>query len=187
VPPLTRPMCSSIADGAAAVLLLSDSLAAGLGIRGPRVLGISAAAGQSTQRTDAATPVELAAASAYELASLGPDEIDIAEVHDAAAPAELELVERLGFVAAGDAPGLVRAGALGISGTQPVNPSGGLVGRGHPIGATGVAQIVEVADQLRGRCGNRQVVGARIGLTENAGGLLGSAPAACVVTILGSM
>jgi acetyl-CoA acetyltransferase len=185
VDPLTRPMCSSIADGAAAVVLASPALAARKGIRGPRVLAIAAASGQHHSPDHGLTPVELAAQSAYEQAALGPGDVDVAEVHDAASPAELELVERLGFAAGGDAPALARSGALEVNGSLPVNPSGGLIARGHPIGATGVAQIVELVDQLRGRCGPRQVSAARVGLAENAGGLLGSAPAACVVTILG--
>lgn len=187
VAPLTRPMCSSIADGAAAVVLVSSTLAARLGNRGPRVLAVANASGQHEPRTDALTPVEIAAHFAYESAGVGPGDVHVAEVHDAATPAELELIERLGLAAIGDAPSLVRCGALAIGGERPVNTSGGLVARGHPIGATGIAQIVELADQLRGRCGPRQVANARCGLAENAGGVMGSAPAACVVTILGAI
>ena len=186
VDPLTRPMCSSIADGAAVALLMSNDAARRFDVDGPRVLGIATASGRSDPPDGDLTPVELAARVAFERAGIGPDDVDVVEVHDAAAPAELELVERLGFVATGDGPSLARAGDLAIDGRVPVNPSGGLIARGHPIGATGVAQLVELTDQLRGRGGHRQVAGARIGLAQNAGGVLGTAPAACVVTILGT-
>lgn len=92
-----------------------------------------------------------------------------------------------GIAPAGEGAKLARNGATGIGGTRPVNVSGGLLARGHPIGATGTAQLVELADQLRGRGGARQVQGARIGLAENAGGSLGNGPAACVVTILAAL
>ena len=97
---------------------------------------------------------------------------------------ELTQVHLDGVAALNGAVALARDGAFEIDGSQPINPSGGLVARGHPIGATGAAQLVELADQLRGRAGQRQVQGARIGLAENAGGSLGNGPAACVVTIL---
>jgi len=128
--------------------------------------------------------VRRAAASAYERAGIGPADVDVAEVHDAAAPAELLLGEELGFVAAGDGPKLVRDGISSIGGGLPINPSGGLLARGHPIGATGAAQLAELTWQLRGAADGRQVDGARIGLAENAGGSLGNGPAACAVTIL---
>lgn len=184
--PLTRPMCSSIADGAAAVVLMASKTAERLGVRAPRILSMAVASGRHDARSDGPTVVETAARQAFERASLGPEDVDFAEVHDAAAPAELELVERLGLAPTGSGPGLIRSGSLSIHGSMPVNPSGGLISRGHPIGATGLAQIVEVADQLRGRCGSRQVGGARIGITENAGGLMGAAPAVCVVSLLGA-
>jgi acetyl-CoA acetyltransferase len=110
--------------------------------------------------------------------------VDVCEVHDAAAPAELLIVEELGLAADGEAVAMARAGVFDLGGRCPVNPSGGLVARGHPVGATGVAQIVELVDQLRGRADARQVEGARTALAQNAGGSLGNGPAACVVTML---
>lgn len=184
--PLTRPMCSSIADGAGAVVLMDERTAKRFGVKAPKILSVAVASGRHDAVSEGPTVVESAARRAFEQASLGPEDVDFAEVHDAAAPAELELVERIGLAPEGGAPELVRSGALSIHGTIPVNPSGGLIARGHPIGATGIAQIVELADQLRGRCGERQVARARVGLAENAGGLMGDAPAACVVTLLGA-
>ncbi|MCU4187483.1 thiolase family protein [Acidiferrimicrobium sp. IK] len=181
VDPLTRPMCSSIGDGAAAIVLSRSDLAARRGYRGVRVLGCAVGAARAGDDGDV---VARTARSAYEQAGLGPDDLDVCEVHDAAAPAELVIAEELGLAANGDAAELVRSGATEIGGRIPVNPSGGLLARGHPVGATGAAQIVELTDQLRGLAGDRQVAGARIGLAENAGGSLGNGPAACVVTIL---
>ncbi len=181
VDPLTRPMCSSIGDGAAAVVLTRPELAARRGNPGVRVLACAVGAARAGDDGDV---VARTARTAYEQASLGPGDIGVCEVHDAAASAELVIAEELGLAAEGEAAELVRSGATEITGRIPINPSGGLIARGHPVGATGAAQIVELTDQLRGRSGNRQVARARIGLAENAGGSLGNGPAACVVTIL---
>lgn len=181
VEPLTRPMCSSIGDGAAAVVLTRPELARRRADPGVRVAASAVGAGRAGEASDV---VARTAHTAYEQAGLGPADVDVCEVHDAAAPAELVVAEELGFVANGDGPELVRSGATDLTGRIPMNPSGGLLARGHPIGATGAAQIVELADQLRGRAGDRQVPRARIGLAENAGGSLGNGPAACAVTIL---
>jgi acetyl-CoA acetyltransferase len=180
VPPLTRPMCSSISDGAAAVILVSDRYAKAHGLRGPSIRACVV----RTPSERGPDIVELAAAAAFERASIGPADVDLVELHDAAAPAELMLLEKLGLAHPGEAPKLLRTGATAIGGALPVNPSGGLLSRGHPIGATGLAQIAEITNQLRGRAGERQVAGARIGLTQNAGGSLFNQEAACVVTVL---
>jgi len=108
----------------------------------------------------------------------------VIEVHDAAAPAELMIYEELGLCSPGDGPKLLASGDTRLGGRHVVNPSGGLLSKGHPVGATGCAQLVELADQLRGRCGGRQVAGARIALAENAGGFLGTDNAATVITVL---
>ena len=108
----------------------------------------------------------------------------MAEVHDAAAPAELIIYEELGLAPPGGGPKLLASGETALGGRLPVNPSGGLLAKGHPVGATGCAQLVELVDQLRGRCGARQVEGARVALAENGGGFLGTDPAAVVITIL---
>ncbi|MGH9056906.1 MAG: thiolase C-terminal domain-containing protein [Acidimicrobiales bacterium] len=178
VEPLTRPMCSSIGDGAAAVVLARRSRRS---VPSVRVLASCVASAAAGDRGDV---VLRAARGAYEQAGLGPEDLDVCEVHDAASPAELVIAEELGLAADGDALGMLRRGDTEIGGRLPVNPSGGLIARGHPVGATGAAQIVELADQLRGRACRRQVEGARIGLAENAGGSLGNGPAVCVVTIL---
>jgi acetyl-CoA acetyltransferase len=108
----------------------------------------------------------------------------VVELHDAAAPAELALYEELDLCQPGDGPALLASGATALGGRAPVNTSGGLLSKGHPVGATGCAQLVEIAEQLRGQCGPRQVAGARAGLAENNGGYLGPDPAATCVTIL---
>jgi acetyl-CoA acetyltransferase len=179
--PLTRPMCSSISDGAAAVLLASPDFARAAGWSGVRVLASAVGAARAEDFGDVVTRT---ADSAYEQAGLGPGQLNLCEVHDAAASAELVIAEELGLVRAGEGPELIRNGDSSIGGRLPINPSGGLVARGHPLGATGVAQIVELADQLRGRAGGRQVHDARVALAQNAGGSLGNGPAVCSVTIL---
>lgn len=181
VDPLTRPMCSSIGDGAAALVLTSATVARRRGLYGPRVV---ASALGAARFGDAGDIVARTSRVAYEQAGIGPSDIDLFEFHDAAAPAELILAEELGLADVGEGPALFRDGSAAIDGKSPINPSGGLLARGHPLGATGAAQLVELADQLRGRSGNRQVEGASVALAENAGGSLGNGAAACAVTIL---
>ena len=126
----------------------------------------------------------MVAAQAYETAGLGPDALDVVELHDAGAPAELMYYEHLGLASEGEGLALLHSGATRLGGRVPVNPSGGLLRKGHPIGASGCAQLVELADQLRGRCGPRQVEGARTALAENGGGWIGEDAAAIVISIL---
>ena len=177
--PLTLLMCSPISDGAAAIVMMSEGKAAQLGRDYVVVRASAMASGLSDDN-----PVAVAASKAYELAGLGPEDLDVVEVHDAASPAELIMYETLGLCAPGDGPRLLASGDTAIGGRIPVNPSGGLVGKGHPVGATGVAQIVELVDQLRKRSGDRQVASPRIALAENGGGYLGPHPAAATITIL---
>jgi acetyl-CoA acetyltransferase len=132
-----------------------------------------------------ASVTSLAAGAAYEKAALGPGDLDCVEVHDAAASAELIIYEQLGLAAPGSGAALIRGGNTALGGSLPVNTSGGLLARGHPIGATGLAQIVEAVTQLRGTAGQRQVPGARIALTQNAGGWHGNDNVASVVHIFG--
>jgi acetyl-CoA acyltransferase len=182
--PLTLLMCSPIGDGAAAVVVCSEEYARRLGAAAPlRVRACDLVSG--TDRS-AGQPgaVERAAQLAYEHAGLGPEDLDVVEVHDAAAPAELMCYEELGLCPPGEGPRLLASGDTALGGRLPVNPSGGLLSKGHPIGATGCGQLVELIDQLRGRCGPRQVEGARVALAENGGGFLGTDAAAMVVTIL---
>lgn len=178
--PLTLLMCSPIGDGAAAVVLASEERAASMGVE-PVDVGASVLVSGLGTDDD---PAGIAARQAYDQAGVEPGDVDVVEVHDAAAPAELIMYEELGLCAPGDGPKLLASGETAIGGRVPVNPSGGLISKGHPVGATGVAQLVELADQLRGRCGERQVDGARVALAENGGGYLGPHPAAVTITLL---
>ena len=126
----------------------------------------------------------LAAQRAYDLAGVGPREVDVAEVHDATAMGEIIQVENLGFCAFGDGGLLAERGDTCLGGRLPVNPSGGLESKGHPIGATGLGQIHELVTQLRGEAGARQVQGARVAIAENGGGLHGIEEAVACITIL---
>jgi len=180
-PPMTMLMCSPIADGAAALVLrAADRVSSSDG-----VVRIRACALGSGRPGGSGMPLEQrTAAAAYAQAGLGPGDLDVVEVHDAASPNELIMYEELGLCGPGEGPKLLASGAAALGGRVPVNPDGGLVSRGHPVGATGCAQLVELVTQLRGHAGARQVPQARIGLAENAGGYLHPDAAACVVTIL---
>jgi acetyl-CoA acyltransferase len=180
-PPLTLLMCSPIGDGAAAVVLSRAER-----LTGPDRVRVAATTLRSGRDRAPEEPssLALAVAHAYEQAGIGPEDVGVLEVHDAAAPAELMAYEELGLCAEGEGPKLLHSGRTRLGGSQVVNPSGGLLSKGHPIGATGCAQIVEIADQLRGRCGARQVERARVGLAENAGGFLGLDNAAVAITVL---
>jgi acetyl-CoA acetyltransferase len=180
--PLRLLMCAPVGDGAAALVVASEDHVRRTGAAAVEVAACTVAAGGSNP--EARAPAVRAARAAYEQAGLGPIDIDVAEVHDACAPAELWIYEELGFCAAGDAAKLLRDGATHLGGRLPVNPSGGLLSKGHPLGATGCGQLVELADQLRGRAGGRQVPGARVGLAHNCGGLIDGEEAVAVVTIL---
>lgn len=162
VAPLTLQMCSPISDGAAAAVLTAE----------PSSVRIAASVLRSGL-TSGHAPKKgawLASQAAYERAGLGPEDVDVVELHDAAAPAEVQLYEQVGLAPFGEGAALIRSGAVTLDGATPVNPSGGLLARGHPIGATGLAQIVEAVVQLRGEAGARQVAGAQVALTQNGGG-----------------
>jgi len=188
--PLTLLMCSPVGDGSAAVVLTRADRLPWRGGCWPRGgsdrVRVAASVLKSGQDRTAHGPssIHRATRQAYESAGLGPEDLDVIEVHDAAAPAELMAYEELGLCGEGEGPQLLHSCRTRLGGPQVVNPSGGLLARGHPLGATGCAQIVEIADQLRGRCEGRQVPGARIGLAENAGGFLGTDNAAIAITIL---
>src|SRR5262245_24284175 len=154
--PLRLLMCSPVADGAAAVVVCSEARARRRGGPAVRVDACVLRSGGSGD-IEGNGVVRRAAAAAYEAAGVGPGEVNLVEVHDAAAPAELWTYEQLGLCEAGGAPALLADGVTRLGGRCPVNPSGGLLSRGHPVGATGLAQVVELADQLRARCGPRQV------------------------------
>jgi acetyl-CoA acyltransferase len=181
-PPLTLLMCSPIGDGAAALVVCSPEAARRLGAR-VRVRACALVSGRDRGPGELGA-VERAARAAYEQAAVGPGDLDVVELHDAAAPAELMTYEELALCGEGEGPALLASGATRLGGRIPVNPSGGLLSKGHPIGATGCAQLVELTDQLRSRCGERQVPGARVALAQNGGGFLGADAAAMVVTVL---
>ncbi len=181
--PLTLLMCSPIGDGSAAIVVASEDAVRRLGADAVKIRSTVLVSGRD-RTPDQEGAVERAVRRAYEVAGVSPDDRDVCEVHDAAAPAELMIYEDLGLCPPGDGPKLLASGTTALGGRVPVNPSGGLLSKGHPIGATGCAQLVELADQLRGRCGARQVEGAQVALAENGGGFLGTDPAAIVITVL---
>ena len=184
--PLTLPMCSPVGDGAAAVVLVSRKKARELGIRRRvKVLASVLGGGWDYAEGEGEHVTEFCARQAYATAGIGPEDLHCAEVHDACAPAEVVLYEELGFCAKGDGGRFVEMGHSRLGGKLPVNTSGGLLRKGHPIGATGIAQIVELTEQLQGRAGKRQVPKAKLALAENGGGFIGSDVAAMCVSILG--
>jgi acetyl-CoA acetyltransferase len=150
------------------------------------VLASSIASGVTRAPEDASRYIgRLAAQSAYEEAGLGPGELSFAEVHDASAFAEIKQLENLGLAAPGEGGLLAERGDTRLGGRIPVNTSGGLLSKGHPIAATGAIQLVELVTQLRGEAGARQVVGARVAAASNGGGFWGGEEAVAAVTILG--
>lgn len=179
--PLTRAMCAPMGDGAAAAILVSGDYLRRVPEARPIRVRASVLASGSTKPGNQA---KAAANRAYEMAGCGPEDIDMAEVHDATAFGELAQTESLGFCKEGSGGPYAASGATRLGGERPVNPSGGLECRGHPIGATGLAQIAEIVYQLRGDAGKRQVDGARLGLTENGGGFIGTGEAAIAIHIL---
>jgi len=182
--PLTRLMCSPIGDGAAATILCASSLAPRFTSKPVKVLTSTLSSGQDHGRGEPEV-VERTAKLAYEKAGVGPKDLSLAEVHDASAPAELEIYEELGLCNVGEGGRLIDEGATEINGRVPVNTSGGLLAKGHPVGATGVAQICEVFWQLRGEAGKRQVSNPKIGLTENGGGMVRNEAASLAIHIFG--
>ncbi len=182
--PLTRLMCSPIGDGAAATILCASSLAARYTDKPVRVLASVLSSG-SDHGPDEPGVVTRVANQAYEKAGVGPRDINVIELHDASAPAELMTYEELGLCKPGEGGKLIDEGVTEITGRIPVNTSGGLLAKGHPVGATGVAQICEIFWQLRGEAGKRQVKDPKIGLTENGGGMIRNEAAAMSIHILG--
>jgi len=183
--PLTLPMCSPIGDGAAAVILVSERKARELGIKHPVSLRSSVLlSGWDHAEADTSAVFRRAVDTAYAEAGVGPTDLDVVELHDASASSEILHTEYLRLCPDGGGGPLVESGATTLGGVIPVNPSGGLLRKGHPIGATGIAQVVELTEQLQGRSGARQVEGARVALAENGGGYVRGDVAALVVTIL---
>jgi acetyl-CoA acetyltransferase len=185
--PLTLPMCSPISDGAAAAILCTKRALRRLSnVRPVSVLGCALASGSSREWSDAEGHIcRRAADKAYDEAGVGPQDMSVAEVHDASAFAEIVQTENLRFCEIGEGGSFSERGETALGGRIPVNPSGGLESKGHPIGATGLGQIYELVQQLRGEAGARQVADARLAIAENGGGFIGVEEAAAVVTILG--
>jgi acetyl-CoA acetyltransferase len=180
-------MCAPISDGAAAAVVCNE--------RGLRRLGAAARAiriracvlGSSINRSpdDLSRHLgRITALKAYETAGAGPEDVGVAEVHDATAVGEVIQVENLGLVPFGQGGAAALLGETALGGRVPVNPSGGLESKGHPIGATGLGQVFELVTQLRGEAGARQVADTKIAIAENGGGLWGVEEAACAVTVL---
>lgn len=184
--PFTLPMCAPISDGAAAAVVCSErGLSRLQEKRSVLIRGISLASGSPREATDFANHIgRMAALKAYEEAELDPADIDVAEVHDATAYSEIQQVENLGLCPIGEGGAFSEAGHTQLGGKVPVNPSGGLVSKGHPVGATGIMQLHELVTQLRGEAGKRQVENARIAVAENGGGFYETEEAATVVTVL---
>jgi acetyl-CoA acetyltransferase len=188
--PMTRSMCAPMSDGSAALVIASakalKSAALGLDVkRAVRIRGIAASSG--TERTAEQYDrhlTRLTVDKCYEMAGVAPEDISVAELHDASAIAEILHTEHCRFAEYGGGGALVESGATRLGGRLPVNVSGGLLSKGHPIGATGAIMLHELVAQLRGEAGKRQVAGARLGLAENGGGFYGLEEAACVVTLL---
>jgi acetyl-CoA C-acetyltransferase len=171
--PLTVLDSSPVSDGAACVILASMDVAKKLGTP-VRILGTGAATDTLAldKRDDITTlkAVKLSAESAYKMAGVKPADVNLAEVHDCFTIAEICIIEELGFVEKGKGGPFTEKGHTAREGKIPVNPSGGLKSKGHPVGATGIAQVIEVVEQLRGKADKRQVKNAKIGLTQNMGG-----------------
>ena len=180
--PLTRLMCSPIGDGAAAAVLVSPEIARQMTSK-PVWVKASVLNSGFDRKPGEDDVTTVTAKQAYEKAGVGPEDLNVLEVHDASAPAELVLYEELGLCAEGEGGALIDSKATYFDGPKAVNPSGGLISKGHPIGATGVAQIYEIFTQLRGEAGDRQVKNAKLGLTENGGGMVKGDPAAVSVHI----
>ena len=181
--PLTRAMCAPIGDGSAAAILCSENYLEENPSLKERAISVRASILRSgSWKRD--NVCKRAATAAYELSGLNPKDIDVAEVHDATAYAELNVIEHLGFCPIGEGGPFVESGATELDGKIPVNPSGGLLARGHPIGASGLAQMYELVTQLRGEAGKRQVKDPKIALAHNGGGTIGSEEAALCIHIL---
>lgn len=185
--PLTLPMCSPISDGGAAAILCSKSaLDRFEKTRALRVLASVMGTGINRAPEDLENHItRRAALRAYQQAGISPDDIDVAEVHDATAMGEVTQSESLGFCAIGEGGRLAEQGETRLGGRIPINPSGGLESKGHPIGATGLGQIYELGLQLRDEAGERQVGHARFAIAENGGGIYGIEEATCCITVLG--
>lgn len=186
--PLTLPMCAPLSDGAAAAILCTEEGLARIGVDRRRCVKVAASVIRSFTHRRLDEPEKhvsrLAALQAYDIAGIGPADIDVAEVHDASAMGEIIQAENLGLAPLGGGGPAAERGDFTLGGRVPINPSGGLESKGHPLGATGIGQLHELVTQLRGEAGARQVEGARHAIQENGGGLQGIEEAAVAIHIL---
>lgn len=186
--PITRSMAAPVGDGAAAAILVSEEVLSGLPAavqeRAVRVLASTMTSGIYRKPEEMSLSYH-AARRAYKAAGITPEQVSIAEVHDATSFCEIFQAEMMGFCDIGTGGRYVAEGHTTLGGSRPINLSGGLVSKGHPVGATGLSMIHELTLQLRGEAGARQAKNVDIGLAENGGGVIGFDEAACVVTLLG--
>ena len=181
--PLTRLMCAPTGDGASAAILVSAEKARQYTSKPVWVRGSALGSGKDVKPGMPGITARVAK-KAFEMAGMGPEDMDVMEVHDATAPAEIFIYEELGLCPEGEGGRLIDEGVTELGGRVPVNTSGGLLSKGHPVGATGVAQIYEIFLHLRSEAGERQVKGAKVGLCENGGGMVRGEAAATSVHIL---
>jgi acetyl-CoA acetyltransferase len=174
-------MCAPTGDGAAAVVICSEKFLKQH--PNPRAALIRASILSSGSWDENDSICARASSKAYEMAGLGPKDVNVAEVHDATAFGELHQTEQMGFCEIGEGGPFAESGATALDGIIPVNPSGGLISRGHPIGASGLAQVYELITHLRGEAGQRQVNNPRIAMAENGGGTIGHGEAAMGIHI----
>lgn len=186
--PITLPMCAPLSDGAAAAIVCTEEGLARIGAERKRAIRVAASVMRSFSHRRLDEPEKhvghLAALQAYEIAGLGPEDMNVAEVHDASAMGEIIQTENLGLAPLGQGGVAAERGDFTLGGRLPVNTSGGLESKGHPLGATGLGQLFELVTQLRGEAGARQVAGARHAIQENGGGFQGIEEAAVAIHIL---
>ena len=186
--PITLYQCCPVSDGAAAVILCSMDIARQYSSRPVRILGSALLSGDYSFRAEDMTILDVnikTAEKAYKMAGVDPKDLDVVEMHDAFAPEEIMHYEELGLCKRGEGAALLRSGATALGGRVPVNPSGGLISLGHPLSASGVRVVVDIARQLRGQAGNMQVPNAKMGLAQMQGGAVtGLRAAACGIQIL---
>lgn len=180
--PLTRMMCSPVCDGSAAVVICSKEKAAQLTTT-PIWIETSVLGSGRISLEMGDTLTKRIGPQAFETAGLGPDDLDLIEVHDATSPSEIITLIELGICPGEEAPKWIEQGTLTVEGRMPTNTSGGLASKGHPIGATGLGQVHEIVQQLRGTAGRRQVKSPKVGMTHNGGGILGLDAAAMAIHV----
>jgi acetyl-CoA acetyltransferase len=185
--PITLYMCSPIGDGGAAAVVCAESVAKRFRADPVHIAAIGMASGGYQDLNideEKPTATQMAAAEAYDISGIGPEDVNMIELHGAFSPAEFLYFEQLGFAPKGGAPRFLEDGETRITGKIPVNTSGGLESKGHPVGATGLAMVYEVVSQLWDRAGERQVKNPKVGLVHNGGGIIGGDAAVMCVHIL---